>query len=380
MKGKHTMMWLLAMGALFLGGCAGMGTQPLTFTPEGFSGKQYMARADNFQIVVDASQTMVNRNGADLQSAKNLVGAINWSLPADLPANAGLRSFGHSEQQSKLDTELVYGMARYSRDGLKQGLDKIRFGGGNSPLGAAISAAGGDLEKAAGTSALVIISDGVQNNMDDAVGAAKALKGRMGDRLCIYTVWVGDDEAGRKVLEQVAAAGGCGFATTGQALTGQKELAGFVEKVFLKQKPAPPVVAPAPPPPPAPAPPPPPAPAPVPPPVVKKEVITFNLLFDFDKAAIKDEMLPALERARAILNEDSKATFLLAGHTCSKGTDAYNQGLSERRAAAVKAWLVKNGVAAERLETIGYGEKQPKFDNSNEDGRKLNRRVEMTTR
>lgn len=341
-----------------------------------------MARVDNFQIVVDASQTMVNRNGADLQSAKNLVGAINWSLPADLPVNAGLRSFGHSEQQSKLDTELVYGMTRYSRDGLKQGLDKIRFGGGNSPLGAAITAAGGDLGKAAGPSALVIISDGVQNNMDDAVGAARAVKRSLGDRLCIYTVWVGDDEAGRKVLDQVASAGGCGFATTGQALTGQKELAGFVEKVFLKEKPAPPVVAPAPPPPPAPAPPPPPAPAPapVPPPVVKKEVITFNLLFDLNKALIKDEMIPALERAKAILGEDPQATFLLAGHTCSLGTDAYNQQLSERRAAAVKAWLVKNGVAAERLETIGYGEKQPKFDNRTDEGRRLNRRVEMTSR
>lgn len=130
---------------------------------------------------------------------------------------------------------------------------------------------------------------------------------------------------------------------------------------------------------PAPAPPPPPAPAPAPAPVAK-EIITFNLLFDFDSAKIKDDMIPALEQAKKILNEDPAATFLVMGHTCSIGTDAYNQKLSERRAASVKNWLVSNGIDAGRLEEIGYGESKPKYDNSTEESRKLNRRVEIQTR
>jgi OOP family OmpA-OmpF porin len=208
------------------------------------------------------------------------------------------------------------------------------------------------------------------------VASAKAAKAAQGDKLCVYTVFVGDDPAGKKYLDSVAAAaaGNCGFAENAAALTDQKALAAFVEKVFLKKKPAPiPVAAPAPPPPP------PPAPAPAPAPMVK-EIITFNLLFDFDKAVIKDEFIPVLEQAKKILNEDPTATYVIAGHTCNIGTDAYNQKLSERRAAAVKNWLTSNGIAADRLETMGYGESQPKYDNKTEEGRKMNRRVEIQTK
>ncbi len=130
---------------------------------------------------------------------------------------------------------------------------------------------------------------------------------------------------------------------------------------------------------PKPVPPPPPVviqPAPAP---VTKEVITFNLLFGFDKHNITDEMIPVLEQAKIILDEDPDASFMVMGHTCSIGTDAYNQGLSERRAASVESWLVSNGIAATRLNSTGYGESQPKYDNSNEESRKLNRRVEIQT-
>lgn len=141
--------------------------------------------------------------------------------------------------------------------------------------------------------------------------------------------------------------------------------------------PAPPKPAPAP----APKPVPPPPVVEKPAPVAKaKEIITFNLIFGFDKYAITDEMIPVLEQAKKILQEDPAATFLVMGHTCSIGTETYNQKLSERRATSVKTWLVSHGIAADRLEEIGYGETKPKYDNTTEDGRKLNRRVEIQTR
>jgi OOP family OmpA-OmpF porin len=369
-------VWLPLLLAVALAGCAGITglSQPLTYTPASFETGKYTAKAENFQIIVDASMTMGNQGQAGLQTSKNLVAAINQSLPADFTANAGLRTFGHSDSQSKKPTELVYGMTQYSQAGMQAGLDKIRFGGGNSPLGAAITAAAADLEKTTGSAALVIVSDGIQNNMDDAVTAAQKAKAAMGDRLCIYTVQVGTDAAGTKVLEKVAAAGGCGSAENAAALTDAGALGAFVQKVFLTLKPAPaPVAAPAPAPEPAPVP----APAPAP---VVKEIITFNLLFDFDKATIRDDMVPMLEQAQKILNEDPAATYVIAGHTCSIGTDAYNQKLSERRAAAVKNWLVGNGIAAGRLETVGFGETQPKYDNKTNEGRTLNRRVEIQSK
>lgn len=369
MKFQSLKIWLPLLLAVALSGCAGM-SQPLTFTPEGYPKGQYMAKANNYQIITDASETMASNGQENFLTAKNFVNSINWSLPADYDASTGLRSFGHSEKQSKNLTDLVYGMAKYSRDDMKKGLDKIQYPGGNSPLGAAITAAGADLEKAAGTSVLVIVSDGTMNNMDDAPGAAQALKAKMGDKLCIYTVWVGDDVAGQKVLEKVAKAGGCGSAYTASALTDQKSFAAFMETVFLSKKPVP---APAPMAAPAPA-----APAPMATPC--NGVVTVNLVFDFDKATIKDDMIPALEQATKIMNECPAATYVVAGHTCNIGTDAYNQGLSERRAASVKSWLESHGVAASRLQITGYGEMQPKYDNKTDEGRKLNRRVEFVTK
>jgi OOP family OmpA-OmpF porin len=370
MKFQSLKVWLPLLLAVALSGCAGKTAPSLTFTPEGFPSGQYTAKSDNVQFILDASLTMGENGQQNFITAKNFLGAVNWSLPGDFGASTGLRSFGHSEQQSKNETDLVYGMAKYARDGFKAGLDKVKYTGGNSPLGVAISAAGADLATAAGTSRLVIVSDGTQHNMDDAAGAAAALKAKMGDKLCIYTVWVGDDLAGQKVLEKVAKAGGCGTADNAATLTDQKALAAYVERVFLNKKPAAapaPVAAPAPP-----------APAPAATPC--NGVVTVNLVFDFDKATIKDDMIPALEQATKIMNECPAATYVVAGHTCNIGTDAYNQGLSERRAAAVKSWLESHGVAASRLQTKGYGEAQPKYDNKTEEGRKLNRRVEFVTK
>ncbi len=371
MKFRSLKVWLPLLLTVALVGCAAP-QAPLTFTPEGFPAGKYLAKADNFQIITDASQTMGNNGQRDFLSARSFVNAVNWSLPSDFAANTGLRSFGHSEMQSKALTELVAPMAKYSRDDMKKGLDKVKYAGGDSPLGAAITAAGADLEKAAGSSVLVIVSDGTMNNMDDAPAAATALKAKMGDKLCIYTVWLGDDLAGQKVLEKVAKAGGCGNAQTGAALTDQKAFAAYVEDVFLKLKPVPPapVVAPAPPP----------APAPAPAPVPCKGVVTANLVFDLDKATIKDEMIPVLQEVKKIVNECKTATYTVVGNTCDLGTDEYNQKLSERRAAAVAKWLVDNGVAANRLAVVGYGETKPKYDNKKEDGRKLNRRVEFVTK
>ena len=68
-------------------------------------------------------------------------------------------------------------------------------------------------------------------------------------------------------------------------------------------------------------------------------------------------------------------SFDILYHTCNLGTAAYNLALGTRRANAVKEFLVSEGIAAERLHPVSFGEKQPKYDNSREDTRKLNRRV-----
>lgn len=368
MKKMFTYAFILLTTTMLFSGCAGMkaDNQPLQFSSQKFESGKYESKIDNFQIILDASMTMGNKWNKNFVSAKNFVTSVNQSLPADLAVNAGLRSFGHDDRQSKMLTALPYGMTRYSQSGLQAGIDSVKFAGGNSPLYAALDAATADLKSAGGKSAVVVVSDGLQ--MDSAPAAAANLKNELGANVCIYTVWIGDNPAGQMLLEKVAKAGGCGSAYNGADLTNAGSLGAFVENVFLAKKA---VAKPAPKPAPAPAP------APV---VVAKEVVTFNLLFGFDKADITDEMIPILEQAKVILNEDKAARFTVSGHTCSMGPDAYNQGLSERRAAAVRNWLVANGVAASRLDVNGYGEAKPKFDNETREGRRLNRRVELESR
>lgn len=71
------------------------------------------------------------------------------------------------------------------------------------------------------------------------------------------------------------------------------------------------------------------------------------------------------------------AGLVVEGHTDSQNTDEFNQKLSEDRAKAVVAWLVKNGIAPGRLQPVGYGESRPVADNDTAEGRALNRRVEV---
>lgn len=104
------------------------------------------------------------------------------------------------------------------------------------------------------------------------------------------------------------------------------------------------------------------------------------VLFDFDSATIKDDSLALLEEfGKAFQNDLLKdAVFVIAGHTDSKGADAYNLKLSHRRAEAVKQALVSQyQIEEHRLIIKAYGEEKPFASNDTEEGRAQNRRVEF---
>lgn len=102
-----------------------------------------------------------------------------------------------------------------------------------------------------------------------------------------------------------------------------------------------------------------------------------GVLFDFDRASIRPEFTAVLDGLATILQRHAKLAVEVQGHTDSTGGHAYNQGLSERRANAVKGYLLEQGVAAGRLTTRGFSFDRPVADNATREGRARNRRVEI---
>lgn len=103
-----------------------------------------------------------------------------------------------------------------------------------------------------------------------------------------------------------------------------------------------------------------------------------GITFDFDRYDLKSEFRPVLDNLASTLNEYNQTRIEVTGHTDSKGTDAYNQTLSQNRANAVAGYLGGRGVASSRMVVTGAGESRPVASNDTDSGRAENRRVEIT--
>lgn len=107
---------------------------------------------------------------------------------------------------------------------------------------------------------------------------------------------------------------------------------------------------------------------------VERKVTLNNVLFDLNKSVLRPEGKAEADKAVAELKKYDKDSLVIEGHTCDLGTDAYNQALGQRRADAVKAYMVESGIAATRIEAKSFGESQPAVPNTSDENRKLNRR------
>lgn len=335
---------------------------------------EMVKKVDNFIIFLDQSGSMAQAKAVPgnqkLDQAIEAVGRFDQAVPA-LGYTSSVATFA-SYKVISAPAPYQKGAVGAAAAGFAPPFNHMTaMGEGLARLDEVIS-------QLSGRTAVVMFTDGEWNEGISPVAEAQKLYGKYGANLCIHVVsYAGAPEAyagatdGRQVIDQIRALSGCSVAADASSLASEAGMAQFVKAVLYDE------VQPAPKPAPAPVAVPAPAPAPAP---VAKEVVTFNLQFGFDKADITDEMVPVLEQAKMILEEDRTINFDLSGHTCSIGPEAYNQGLSERRAASVKNWLVSNGIAASRLDTVGYGEARPKYDNNTREGRSLNRRVELQSK
>jgi outer membrane protein OmpA-like peptidoglycan-associated protein len=112
----------------------------------------------------------------------------------------------------------------------------------------------------------------------------------------------------------------------------------------------------------------------------KREFTFEDVHFDFDRYNLRPDAVSVLDEAVAALKADSTLQLEIEGHTCNIGTTEYNLALGERRATSVKDYLVSRGIAANRLRVISYGEERPRYDNSREETRRMNRRAALVVR
>ncbi len=114
---------------------------------------------------------------------------------------------------------------------------------------------------------------------------------------------------------------------------------------------------------------------------LKNNVLKVNLSsevsFDFNKADIKPGFYGSLNKLASVVAKYNNTIVHIVGHTDDRGSDSYNQQLSERRALSVKDYLAAHGVSASRIRTEGRGESEPRATNATPEGRAMNRRVEI---
>lgn len=120
-----------------------------------------------------------------------------------------------------------------------------------------------------------------------------------------------------------------------------------------------------------------PAPAQAETPAPKPDYHFSNIQFEFNSSVLKTESYPELDKVASALKADPTVKFVLNGNASAEGTPEYNMQLSIDRANAVKAYLVNSGVNSSSLQVKGYGETRPIASNDTEEGRILNRRVEI---
>lgn len=320
---------------------------PYDLNPDVQSGK-YVQKANTFLIIADASASMADVHGkAKINREREIILRMNQTIP-DIPLTAGLRKFGQNPFPFDKRTELIYGLTKYTKDGLKGAAGALNWAGGLSPLDNAINAGSDDLDLVEGGIAVIVISDGMEMN-DTPVAAASEMKDRYGDKVCIYTILIGDDKAGKSLLERVARAGKCGFATTADKVATGAGMADFVKRVFFEEAGA--VVS----------------------------LMFPTVLFDTDKYTIKPQYYSELDEAAAKIKKLGAVKVQIQGHTDSRASKEYNQELSENRAKAVLEYLVKKGVNRGNLSYVGYNFSKPVAPNTTAAGMAKNRRVELGT-
>ena len=303
-------------------------------------------KIDNFVFFLDQSGSMQKSYKAvgksKISVAKDILLNMNKEIP-ELNYKGAVELFAPDKE--------ILAPTLYKTDTFQKALEKIstKFPvfGRYTPMAPGLTILDNTLKGLAGRTAVILLSDGEANRGGDPVAEAQALKQKYGSNLCFHVISLANKPAAEKVLEDIAQLNNC-IHVTGADMQNPELLKNFVKDVFygVKAKPA-------------------------------ERIELRGINFDFDKYNIKSESEAILDSGVQILKSHPEIKVVIEGHTDSRGTEQYNQKLSEQRAMSVYNYFKAHGIASSRMKTVGYGELHPKADNSTAEGRAINRRVEL---
>jgi OOP family OmpA-OmpF porin len=330
-------------------------------------------RIETLLVIFDATETHEEEafGKKKLDEAKNILTLLNDGIQK-FPVTTGLRTVANT-------TQLIYGLSAHDAKKFQAMIDSVTTAKGKISMSAAINASKYDLKAASGNIAVVIISDGLSTN-NLALKSAEILGVDFTNRLCLYTICVGNHPQGATFMTQLAQKTACGFSVSSTRLNTADAMQQFIKSIFFADASD----------------------------LVETDIQgadadgdgianTIDLcdrtpkgavvdpngcwdiqhiFFDWNKADVhvqyKNKLVKAVEVFKA--NPDLHVEF--QGHTDNTGNDAYNQQLSEQRANNVKNILIKQGVSKKQLSTQGFGKTRPLSPNDSDDNRAKNRRVE----
>ncbi|MFQ5417052.1 MAG: OmpA family protein [Myxococcota bacterium] len=303
-------------------------------------------------VITDASGTMYESQ--TFPEAKALTRTFIAVMPdsTDSGYEAGLVGFGGDERIAAPLAPFDRGSLARTASGLRI-LGEIHGRGGRTPYHAVLNESRAALVGKSGAAAVVIFSDGLPDDDDLGMLAARSLVASRNGRVCIHTVQTGDDSAGTAYLERLSRFTGCGSSRSAASIENGSAFTQFARDVFTGAGPAPDICG---------------------------GVIRLRgVEFEFDSDGLAGASAVVLDAALESLRDCPNIEVRVEGHTDSIGTDAYNQELGLRRANAVRRYMIDGGMGAGRLSARSFGESRPIASNDTEEGRALNRRVELHT-
>lgn len=367
---KRFGVWAVAALAVGLSGCHTVATPPVTLIGEVVPRTGESIVVNDIEIIVDASASM------ECEAKFPFEAKLVQSFVAGMPTggyNAGMTAFGQTPEGEWTRQPL----APYNRETLNGAANSLALLRGRTPLQYVLRGLEAEMTGKTGRTAIVVFSDGMATQAG-TLDACKRLAEVHAGELCIYTVQIGTDPEGSILLSRMVETTDCGLKVTGRAVSTGEGMQAFIRTVFMNGDFVPEPVC-----------------------IDSDEDGVCNdvdecpgtprgvsvnergcwglppVYFDTDQSVIKPEFQNIISTAAELLKRNPGIKLQIDGHTDARDTDAYNMGLGQRRADAVRDAIAALGLDATRFRTTVFGESHPAASNASSSGRAENRRVEF---